>query len=296
MFTKDQIISFCAVFDNGSFSAGARALKRDRTTIREHVIILEDNIGTALFTIEGRSAIPTAMAQKLYARARAIVRQIEEFESAALGTFDKDILTVNIYHDAMIPASMLAGIEEMTNKAYPHLQFNWLHRNRSEAMKDLVSGEAHIALMPVKNYIHPEKEVNYINLGRIPLYVYTNPNHPLTKLDSVKVSDLQQYKQYINENHYEASLKGMVVSPAYHLVSNNEIIASFLKNHGWAILSEAFAKRYCDNDELVKLKQFDIVNGFGFNACIFYSSSMEFDSTVSGVMAIISQYAKKYLD
>lgn len=292
MFTRDQIVSFCAVYECGSYSAAARRIGRDRSTVREHVTILEDSIGVELFDIEGRSAVPTNAAKQLYPRGAAISRQIEEFEKAALNSFDQEILVLNIYHDAMIPSSLIAHIERNIRQQYPQTQLNWLHRSRQEAMEDLISGQAHLALMPIKMMVRPDKEVNFINLGRVPLSIYVGADSPLTKRSDVRITDLQIEKQYILENHSDTGLQGAKVSPNSSIVSNNDVVIELLKHNGWAALPDELATPFCQLGHISKIDCFEVASTINYNICVFFSPSLEHNEIIAYALGEIRKYSQ----
>ncbi|CCN47420.1 putative Transcriptional regulator, LysR family protein [Vibrio nigripulchritudo MADA3029] len=292
MFTRDQIVSFCAVYECGSYSAAARRIGRDRSTVREHVTILEDSIGVELFDIEGRSAVPTNAAKQLYPRGAAISRQIEEFEKAALNSFDQEILVLNIYHDAMIPSSLIAHIERNIRQQYPQTQLNWLHRSRQEAMEDLISGQAHLALMPIKMMVRPDKEVNFINLGRVPLSIYVGADSPLTKRSDVRITDLQIEKQYILENHSDTRLQGAKVSPNSSIVSNNDVVIELLKHNGWAALPDELATPFCQLGHISKIDCFEVASTINYNICVFFSPSLEHNEIIAYALGEIRKYSQ----
>lgn len=292
MFTRDQIVSFCAVYECGSYSAAARRIGRDRSTVREHVTILEDSIGVDLFDIEGRSAVPTNAAKQLYPRGAAISRQIEEFEKAALNSFDQEILVLNIYHDAMIPSSLIAHIERNIRQQYPQTQLNWLHRSRQEAMEDLISGQAHLALMPIKMMVRPDKEVNFINLGRVPLSIYVGADSPLTKRSDVRITDLQIEKQYILENHSDTGLQGAKVSPNSSIVSNNDVVIELLKHNGWAALPDELATPFCQLGHISKIDCFEVASTINYNICVFFSPSLEHNEIIAYALGEIRKYSQ----
>ncbi|EGU61635.1 Transcriptional regulator, LysR family protein [Vibrio nigripulchritudo ATCC 27043] len=292
MFTRDQIVSFCAVYECGSYSAAARRIGRDRSTVREHVTILEDSIGVDLFNIEGRSAVPTNAAKQLYPRGAAISRQIEEFEKAALNSFDQEILVLNIYHDAMIPSSLIAHIERNIRQQYPQTQLNWLHRSRQEAMEDLISGQAHLALMPIKMMVRPDKEVNFINLGRVPLSIYVGADSPLTKRSDVRITDLQIEKQYILENHSDTGLQGAKVSPNSSIVSNNDVVIELLKHNGWAALPDELATPFCQLGHISKIDCFEVASTINYNICVFFSPSLEHNEIIAYALGEIRKYSQ----
>lgn len=285
-------MSFCAVYECGSYSAAARRIGRDRSTVREHVTILEDSIGVDLFNIEGRSAVPTNAAKQLYPRGAAISRQIEEFEKAALNSFDQEILFLNIYHDAMIPSSLIAHIERNIRQQYPQTQLNWLHRSRQEAMEDLINGQAHLALMPIKMMVRPDKEVNFINLGRVPLSIYVGADSPLTKRSDVRITDLQIEKQYILENHSDTGLQGAKVSPNSSIVSNNDVVIELLKHNGWAALPDELATPFCQLGHISKIDCFEVASTINYNICVFFSPSLEHNEIIAYALGEIRKYSQ----
>ncbi|MBW3695172.1 LysR family transcriptional regulator [Vibrio sp. T187] len=295
MFTREQIVSFCAVYEKGSYSAAARHLGRDRSTVREHVNILEDTVGLPLFDIQGRQAVPTEVARVLFPRGVTIARQIEEFEKAALNSFNQEISTLNIYHDAIIPLALMSYVEEKMSEVSSLTQINWLHKQRRNAMEDLVSGEAHLALMPIKMMVHPDKEVNFINLGSIDVSVYTGVDSPLANKQNVRLADLQLEKQYICENHFDASLQGAKISPDYSLVSNYDVLIEFLRCRGWAAIPDAYAKSYCDAGIITAVDCYEVANAINYNICVFFSPALEHNKIISTAMEMIKEYAIKNL-
>jgi len=295
MFTRDQIISFCAVYEEGSYSAAARKIGRDRSTVREHVTILEDNIGVALFEIVGRSAIPTAPAKQLFPRSIAIARQIEEFEQAALHSFEQELLTLNIYYDPIVPVSLMAHIAHKMEERHPEVQINWLQKHRQQAMDDLISRQAHLALMPIKMMVKPDKEVNYINLGRVPLSVYTGSRHTLANRENVRIAELQLSKQYIFETHFDAELQGTKISPNYSLISSNDLVIELLKQGGWAALPDEFAKDYLQLGYIKKVDCYELANTIDYNICVFFSPALEHNEVISNALSEIRDYSQRML-
>jgi DNA-binding transcriptional LysR family regulator len=64
--------SFLAVFDRGSLLGAARALGASQPTLGRQIAQLESQLGVVLFERTGRGLLPTAMAQRLAASARAM--------------------------------------------------------------------------------------------------------------------------------------------------------------------------------------------------------------------------------
>ncbi len=82
----NDIAAFIAVAQTGSFSAAARNLKTQKSTISRKVLALEERLQTPLFTRTTRQVILTNEGRKYLEQLEAAFQQIDRAESAALGT------------------------------------------------------------------------------------------------------------------------------------------------------------------------------------------------------------------
>lgn len=296
MLTLEQMKCFCAVYEQGSYSAAAKKLKKDRSTVREHVTSLEDSLGFELFVIEGRKSIATEFSDSLYYRASILTRHAAEIELGALSYFDQNITEVNIYHDVLLPHQLVLFITKKLMGKYPTIQLNWLHRNREETIADIMSGQCQLAIMPNNFRIMPEKQVWYRNLGLINLAAYAGVNNQLTTLTTIAMKDLQLEKQFLSENHIRAGLDALKVSPNYHIISNNDLLIELIKDHGWAVLAKYFAQPYVLKGELIELDIKELTNNFKYGLSLYFSVDAEQNKLLAEVIDWICAYAKLYLD
>ncbi len=296
MITLEQMRCFCAVYDQGSYSAAAKKIKKDRSTVREHVTSLEDGLGFELFKIEGRKSLPTEFAASMYHRASLLTRHALEIELGALAFFNQQMTEVSIYHDVLLPAQLVLCITKKFNDTYPSVQLNWLHRNREETMTDIMNGQCQLAIMPHNLRIQPEKQVWYRNLGRIKLAAYASINSDLAKCEFVQIKDLQVEKQFVSENHLRAGLEAFKVSPNHHVISNNDLLVELIKQDGWAILSEPFAAPYVEKGELAELAIKELSNDFKYGLSLFFANNADQNKILAELMEWICDYAKENLD
>ncbi|MCP4808643.1 MAG: LysR family transcriptional regulator [Proteobacteria bacterium] len=82
MDTLNGMRAFTRVVDEGSFTAAARSLGLPKSTVSRHVAALEDRLGVRLLHRTTRSLRPTDVGQAYYARAAAILADVEEAEQA----------------------------------------------------------------------------------------------------------------------------------------------------------------------------------------------------------------------
>jgi DNA-binding transcriptional LysR family regulator len=70
----DQLQSFCAIADCGSFTEAARRVNKTQSAVSMQIKRLEERLGHPLLSREGRSVTLTQHGEALYARARRMLR------------------------------------------------------------------------------------------------------------------------------------------------------------------------------------------------------------------------------
>ncbi|MDP2781161.1 LysR family transcriptional regulator [Devosia sp.] len=88
----DQLQSFCAIADCGSFTEAARRVNKTQSAVSMQIKRLEDRLGQSLLARKGRGVTLTLHGEALYARARRMLRSNAEI----LDYFSNDILAGSI--------------------------------------------------------------------------------------------------------------------------------------------------------------------------------------------------------
>ena len=70
----DQLQSFCAIADCGSFTEAARRVHKTQSAVSMQIKRLEERLGQTLLARDGRSVTLTARGERLYAQARRMLR------------------------------------------------------------------------------------------------------------------------------------------------------------------------------------------------------------------------------
>ena len=70
----DQLQSFCAIADCGSFTEAARRVHKTQSAVSMQIKRLEERLGQTLLTRDGRTVTLTAWGERLYAQARRMLR------------------------------------------------------------------------------------------------------------------------------------------------------------------------------------------------------------------------------
>ena len=70
----DQLQSFCAIADCGSFTEAARRVNKTQSAVSMQIKRLEERLGEELFLRDGRTVVLTSEGEALYGRARKMLR------------------------------------------------------------------------------------------------------------------------------------------------------------------------------------------------------------------------------
>src|SRR5450759_5992141 len=83
--TLDQLRTFIAAVDEGSFSAAGRKLRRAQSVVSQTLANLEGQLGVKLFDRKGRLPVLTEQGRALLAHARAVAGDMDLFKAHAKG-------------------------------------------------------------------------------------------------------------------------------------------------------------------------------------------------------------------
>jgi len=99
----DQLRTFIAAADEGSFSAGGRRLRRAQSVVSQTLANLETQLGVKLFDRSSRSPVLTKQGVALLAEARAVVGGMDAFKARAKGLSDGLEAELSVVVDVVFP-------------------------------------------------------------------------------------------------------------------------------------------------------------------------------------------------
>ncbi|HET9955241.1 MAG TPA: LysR family transcriptional regulator [Polyangiaceae bacterium] len=141
----DDVHWFLVVLRKGTFTAAARALRTDQSTVSRRIAALEAELGLALFERGRRNLVPTEAAQRLSETAQRIEAEIGHFADDVLGMHSEAVsgrvrlaLTEELAISFVIPKVL-----PKLRAAHPALAVDLVTSYRAA---DLMSHEADIAL------------------------------------------------------------------------------------------------------------------------------------------------------
>jgi len=106
-FSLDQLRTFVAAADTGSFSAAGRQLGRAQSVVSQTVANLESLIGVTLFDRSARYPVLTKQGRALLEQARAVTRAMDQFKARARGLADGLEPELSVVINVLFPSRVL---------------------------------------------------------------------------------------------------------------------------------------------------------------------------------------------
>jgi DNA-binding transcriptional LysR family regulator len=115
----DQIRTFIAAADTGSFSAAARRLNRAQSVVSQTISSLEAQLRVPLFDRSSRYPTLTGQGKQMLADARAIATGIDQLKARAKGMADGLEAELSVVIDVMFPMVVLTRAVAQFSDVFP---------------------------------------------------------------------------------------------------------------------------------------------------------------------------------
>src|SRR4029450_1082936 len=118
--TLDQLRTFIAAVDEGSFSAAGRKLRRAQSVVSQTLANLEAQLGVKLFDRSARYPRLTEQGRSLLLDARSIAEAIDGFKARARAMREGLEPELAAAIDVMYPMERLTRAASHSRNAFPH--------------------------------------------------------------------------------------------------------------------------------------------------------------------------------
>lgn len=144
--TLDQMRTFVAVIESGSFRAGAVKLSRVQSAVSHAIANLEAELQVKLFDRSNRKPELTEQGRVLLADARAILVKVDAMRARARGLGKGLELSLSIAVDPLVPLPRLAAVLEALRQRYPSVGVSVKTLPLASALHALVQNECTLAV------------------------------------------------------------------------------------------------------------------------------------------------------
>ncbi|NOH97772.1 LysR family transcriptional regulator [Vibrio sp. 99-70-13A1] len=295
MLSIEQIHAFTLVYQHGSYSAAARAANKERSTIREQVVTLEDIVGVELFQIEGRKAKPTDAAHQLISRATNLSKQAKDFELTAFSLLDDPLEKLIVMHDDQIPSGWISSAIMEIKQQFPQLTIDIICASRKHAYDCLEKSECHIAIMATENSPRTQARIDTHYIGNLALGAYVSPDSLLAAQDIVSIEQLRLETQFELSQTKEGDLGCFRVSNTIEKVSSLTLASALLTQGGWIALSCPLAESFVQQNLLQPLLLNEATRNYMRGVCLFFGLSSNNREEIRFSLDCFNRHAHPYL-
>mgnify|MGYP000003511081 FL=1 len=230
----DEIRSFVAVAETGSFSAAARRLRRAQSVVSMHIAGFEAELGYALFDRTPKPVL-TARGSELLISAKRVLVEAERLENRALALSDVQTPSLYMGIDLVLEAPMMIDWLRNFAKAFPSVRLQVENISSSEAKWFFTKTGMNLALVFSSD---PALESEEIVLGHSPLSIVVSKNHPLAAIPHLTVDDLRRYRQIVvyARDPQTSSVPHVINNDHWEVDSGLWALGLAARGVGWAVL------------------------------------------------------------
>lgn len=256
--THDQIRTFVAVADAGSFRAAAARLNRVQSAISHAIGNLEAELGVVLFDRSGHRPVLTPEGQALLADARAVLLKLDLMRARARGLRENVELSLSIAVDTLYPLPVIGAALHALRSAYPTTAVRLRVVPMAAPVADLREGRCTIGITVGQDFRDPRIELEA--LSTLAFVAVCSAGHPLAVLarkgQPVGNLELADHLQIVLEDP-SAESEGRdfgVLSPQTWRVSGQDVKhALILAGLGWGRLPLWQIERDLAEERLLRL-------------------------------------------
>lgn len=254
--SMDQLRTFIAAADEGSFSAAGRKLKRSQSVVSQTLANLEAQIDVQLFDRSGRYPLLTADGKALLAEARLVASGMDGFRAKARNIAEGLEPELSIVVDVLYPmASLTVGVG-LFRAAFPHTPLRLYVEALGAVVQPVLDGICRIGITGILPLVPEGFAVE--KLLDVPMVTVVAPIHPLALSQAlIPMRELEHYVQLVLTDRSTLS-DGQnfgVLSPLTWRVADLGAKHAFLRaGFGWGHMPLAMVREGLALGELVQIQ------------------------------------------
>jgi DNA-binding transcriptional LysR family regulator len=254
--SMDQLRTFIAAVDEGSFSAAGRKLRRAQSVVSHTLANLELQVGFALFDRTGRYPVLTDAGQALLEQARTVVGSMDAFKARARTLAEGLEPELAVAVDVMFPIAKLTAAVQAFQKQFPTTPLRLYVEALGAVVQPLLAGQCRIAVIGSLPEVPPDCQSEY--LLDVPSVTVVAPGHPLAARRGMIVrSVLETHVQLVltDRSTLTAGRNFGVVSPNVWRLADLGAKHAFLRaGLGWGHMPLHMVQADLDARTLVRIE------------------------------------------
>jgi DNA-binding transcriptional LysR family regulator len=173
----DQLRTFIAAADEGSFSAAGRRLRRAQSVVSQTLANLEGQIGVKLFDRRARLPLLTDQGRALLADARAVAGDIDLFKARAKGLAGGLEPELSLVADLMFPITSFIGAVSALHERFRATAVRLYVESWGTVAQHVLDGRCAVGVVTSMTPTLPQ--LTYEPLLTVGVPLVASPQHPL---------------------------------------------------------------------------------------------------------------------
>jgi DNA-binding transcriptional LysR family regulator len=254
--TLDQLRTFIAAADQGSFSAAGRKLKRAQSVVSQTLANLENQIGVTLFDRSGRYPRLTDAGRALLQDAREVAGGMDGFKARARTLREGLEPELSVAVDVMYPMAALTEVVGLFRANFPSTGLRLYVEALGAVIQPVLDGRCGVGVIGTLPVI-PE-EVHSIPLLEVPFVSVVSPAHPLAAFRGVvPMAEVNRHVQLVLTDRTELSAGkdfGVLGPKTWRLADLGAKHAFLKAGFGWGQMPIPIVEQDLADGTLLKLR------------------------------------------
>ena len=254
--TLDQLRTFIAAVDEGSFSAAGRKLRRAQSVVSQTLANLEAQLGVKLFDRSARYPKLTDEGRSLLVDARSVADNVDGFKARARAMREGLEPELAVAMDVMYPMQAVTRAAMYSRKTYPHTPLRLYVEALGGVIRPVLDRSCSIGVIGSLPLVPDDLQSE--PLLNVPFATVVSPSHGLATMRGVvTVSAAAKHVQLVLTDRTALS-DGRdfgVVSPLNWRLADLGAKHAFLRaGLGWGHMPLHMVKADLDSGALVKIR------------------------------------------
>src|SRR5258705_11900382 len=259
----DQLRTFIAAADEGSFSAGGRRLRRAQSVVSQTLANLETQLGVKLFDRSSRSPVLFKEGMTLLTGVRGVVVGIDAIKARAKGLSDGLEPELSVVVDAVFPLGQLTDAVAVFQAKFPATPLRLYVEALGAVLQPVIEGRCAFGVMGTLPTAPTQlTREHLLNVGWA---FVVSPTHPLASLKGpIPARVLAQHRQLVLTDRSELSHGkdfGVFSANTWRLADLGAKHAFLRAGLGWGGMPVGVVEADLANGALVKIRIEDLPEG-----------------------------------
>jgi DNA-binding transcriptional LysR family regulator len=254
-FTLDQLRTFVAVVDEGSFSAAGRKLRRAQSAVSQTLANLEAQAGIKLFDRSARYPRLTEAGRSLLADARAVADDVDCFKARLRAMREGLEPELSVAMDVMFPMAALTRAATHSRQTYPDTPLRLHVETLGAVIQPVLDRRCSIGVLGPLPVVPDELVTEH--LLDLPMVTVVSPSHALAAKRTVSAAAVRKHIQLVltDRSVLTDGRDFGVLSPQTWRLADLGAKHAFLKaGLGWGHMPLHMVDADLDSGALVKIR------------------------------------------